>query len=152
MCLLHTAVVGEVDAVAAHHYDTITDIPLETPHHYHTIAGIYSKGEPVDLVKYNWYHGSISEDQANAALSTGSYNRFLVRTSACKLVLSKAINGWKSHDIIQRSPKGYRLGGQGKLFKSIPEMVSYYQQLPISGTQLLGTGIDKQFSGILNSY
>ena len=66
-------------------------------------SGIYSKGKPTDLMKYNWYHGNISEEQADIAID-GNMNRYLVRHSENKLILSYTTNGWKSHDIIHHTP------------------------------------------------
>ena len=53
--------------------------PLEAEHHYEIIHGIYSKGKPADLKKYNWFHGNISEEHADVALQQyGNINTFLV--------------------------------------------------------------------------
>ena len=127
-----------------HHYETIPGISSDLPHHYETIndSGIYSKGKPTDLMKYNWYHGNISEEQAEVAISYGESNTFFVRHTENKLILSYKIRGWKSHDIIHRSPKGYHLEGKEKVFKTVPEMIDHYKQFPICGDQVLGTVVD----------
>ena len=133
------------------HYEIIPDVPTKSSPHYETISDkrIYSRGQPSDLLKHSWYHGRISEEQANAALSMGNNNTFLVRQSSNALILSKRVNGWKSHDIIHRSPEGYRLEGKEKVFKSVSELIEHYQKFPIkeSGNQVLGSGIDKQLTG-----
>ena len=76
------------------------------------------------------------------ALSSGTKNRFVVRHSGKELVLSKCIRGWKSHDIIHRSPLGYRLDGKELVFRSVPEMIAHYQQHPIKFNQVLGEAIE----------
>ncbi len=118
-----------------HQYATISDlphsyetIPATTPHHYNYISNnIYSRGEPEGLAKYKWYYGKITRDQADAALGIGT-GRFIVWHSSDKLMLSRSSCGRISHTIIQRSPRGYQLEGESKLFSTIPEMIAHHQQ------------------------
>ena len=133
-----------------HQYERISDTPhYETipeassgPSHEYDIISAYAKGEPEDLTKHSWYHGNITKQQAKAGLKRQEFdNRFLVRVSDNNLILSKCINGWISHDIIQRSPKGYQLEHRNRIFKSVSEMIAYYQHHPIKGKQMLGTGV-----------
>ena len=121
------------------HYETISEPQ------YETIKDVYSKKKPAhaDLTKYNWFHGNISEEQANVALQCEKHNNFLVRGSIHSLILSKKSNGWKSHDIIHHSPEGYRLEGKEEVFKNVPEMIAHYQQFPIHKDRILGKAIDK---------
>ena len=128
-------------------YDYIFE-PCLWPFHRNG-QGAYCKGNPADLTTRNWFHGSISEEQANTALSTSNHNKFLVRQSNHSLILSNKINGWKSHSIIHHSPEGYRLEGKERVFKTVPEMIAHYQKFPISNRnlQVLGTPIDKAASG-----
>ena len=132
------------------YYQTIPEISFDNdqPHHYDTIndSGIYSKGKPTDLMKYNWYHGNISEEQAEIALSDGISNTFFVRHSVNKLLLSYQIQGWKSHDIIHHSPEGYHLKGKKKVFRSVSDMIEHYKQFPIREDYVLGTAVDKSSS------
>ena len=97
-------------------------------------------------MKYNWYHGNISKEQADIAIA-GNMNRFLVRHSENKLILSYITTGWKSHDIIHRTPEGYRLEGKEKVCKTVHELTEYYQQHPIRRGQVLGNPADKVSSG-----
>ena len=122
-------------------FETFPETSSDLPRHYETIndSGIYSKGEPTDLIKYNWYHGNISEEQAEIALSAGTDNAFLVRHSGNKLILSYRIRGWNVHDIIHRSPEGYHLEGKEKVFRTVPGMIEHYKQFPIQKDQVLGT-------------
>ena len=110
--------------------------------------GIYSKGKATDLTGFSWYHGNITEAQADLALSTYSYNSFLVRESGHNLVLSNKLNGWKSHVVIHRSPAGYCLQGKKLVFRTVSEMISHYQQFPLGNDQVLGNPVDKLQSGI----
>ena len=132
-----------------HYYETIPETSSDLPHHYETIndSGIYSKGKPTDLMKYNWYHGNISEEQAEIAIDDGNMNRFLVRHSENKLILSHRTNGWKSHDIIHCTPEGYRLEGKEKVCTTAHELTEYYQQHPIRRGQVLGNPADKASFG-----
>ena len=90
------------------------------------------------------YHGNISEEQAEIAID-GNMNRFLVRHSENKLILSYTTNGWKSHDIIHRTPEGYRLEGKEKVCTTVHALTEYYQQHPIRRGQVLGNPANKGF-------
>ena len=76
----------------------------------------------------------------------------MVRQSASNLILSKRMFGWVSHDIIHRSPEGYRLEGKEKVFESVAEVIVHYQQFPITGDQILGSPADKQLQGMLAAH
>ena len=84
-CIFHAGLGGDNSGTFPH-YETIPDlphscetIPEATSHHYDYISNdIYSKGEPEDLAKYKWYHGKVTTDQADAALSFGLSNIFFV--------------------------------------------------------------------------
>ena len=132
-----------------HHYETIPDTSSDLPHHYDIIndSGIYSKGKPTDLMKYNWYHGNISEEQAEIALGAGTDNAFLVRHSGNKIILCCRIRGWRSHDIIHRTPEGYRLEGKEKMCTTVHALTEYYQQHPIRRGQVLGNPANRASSG-----
>ena len=119
---------------SAHHYETIKDRDI-----------IYSHGNPSELTSFNWYHGTITREQADAALSMGRDNEFLIWQSTNNLVLSMRINGWASHNMIQRSSSGYCLNRKSRGFRSVPEMVAHYQQFPIceSTQQVLATACRK---------
>ena len=142
--------VGFCSNQVPHQFETFPETSSDLPRHYDTIndSGIYSKGKPTDLMKYNWYHGNISEEQAEIALSDGADNRFLVRQSENKLILSYRIRGWRSHDIIHRSPEAYRLEGKEKVFRTVPGMIEHYKKFLIQGEQVLGSAVDKVLSGI----
>ena len=132
------------------HYETISEISSDLPRHYDTInnSGIYSKGKPTDLMKYDWYHGNISEEQAEVAIGGTLMNSFLVRHSDNKLILSYKAKGWRFHDIIHRTPEGYRLEGKEKVLETVLEMIVHYMQLPIWEDQTLAIAADKSMSGI----
>ena len=109
------------------HYETISD---QVPHHYE-----------------NWYHGNISEEQADIAIADGNINKFLVRHSDNKLILSHVTRGWKSHDTIHHSSEGYHLEGKEEVFKTVSEMIQHYKLFPITKDQILGKAVDKTLSG-----
>ena len=134
-----------------HLYETISDASSDLPHHYDTIkdSGIYSKGKPTELMRYDWYHGNISEEQAEIAMY-GVSNAFLVRHTGSNLILSANINGWKSHDIIHRSPEGYCLEGRSRVFMTVPDMIDFYSNSPIRGGRVLGMTVDKSSKGTYN--
>ena len=98
-------------------------------------------------MKYDWYHGNISEEQADRKIDK-RFNNFLVRHSENKLILSYRAQGQKSHDIIHRSPEGYRLEGKEKVFKTVHDMIEHYAQSPIKWGQVLGAAAEKSLSGI----
>ena len=98
-------------------------------------------------MKYDWYHGNISEEQAEIALSFQMRNTFLVRHSENKLILTYKAKGWKSHDIIHRTPEGYRLEGKEKVCTTVRELTEHYQQHPIRRGQVLGNPAAKVLTG-----
>ncbi len=132
----------------SHQYATISDlphsyenIPETTPHHYNYISNdIYSKGEPEGLAKYKWYHGKITRDQADAALSLGNSNKFFVWHDSNKLILTKRIFDMVSHTTIHHSPKGYQLERDSKLFDTISEMIAHYQESLGTAVKTVPTG------------
>ena len=76
---------------------------------------IYSQGKPADLMKYDWYHGNITREQADLAMKlSGNNNPFLIRNSGHKLILSKEIDGWTSHDYNSSQSRGLSLGREGR--------------------------------------
>ena len=104
----------------------------------------------MELTKYNWFHGKMTEEQVESALSIGNCNHFLVRQSGNYLILSTTIKGWRHHYVINRSPRGYCLEGKNEYFKSVSKLLKHYQKIPIDdkNDQVLGTACDrKYFSG-----
>ena len=136
------------DCTGSKHED-IPDSPTDIVPHYETIKerNIYSKAEPADLSIFSWYHGNITEEQASFLLMREARNKFLVRNWDNTLILSKKLHGWVSHDVILRSPEGYRLQGRSLSFQSVHKLVAHYKLHPIDKTYKLGRGIDRQFSG-----
>ena len=113
---------------------------------------MYSKGSPADIVRYHWYHGKITENEATSMLNEMSVDSscFLVRQAAKDLILSVKAQGLIFHVTIDYTPAGYRLHLQGReeVFKTIPEMITHYLMFPIDqlGTQTLGTACNSQVS------
>ena len=137
-----------------HQYEAIPETSSDLPHHYDIInrGSIYSKGMPADLTKYDWYHGNITEEQADMALSIGNANRFLVRHTNNSLILSSVSNGCHSHDIIHRSPEGYRVDGKEEVCKTVLEIIGHYNLYPFRGNLVLGKAVDRNSSGNKCSY
>ena len=112
-----------------------------------TTTGVYCKGFPADLTRYHWYYGEVTEEETRSVLylQAGKQNSncFLVRQSADDVILSASLQRWMKHFTINRSPEGYCLQERKKLFKTIPEMITYYQMFPVDGTQSLGTACDR---------
>ena len=73
---------------------------------------------------------------------------FLVRKSDKSLVLSKRVNGWVTHNLIQCSPNGYQLSQKNRIFESVPELIKHYQDHAFSDLrQVLGTAVTTVPSG-----
>ena len=125
------------------------------PHQYETITGVCTKEELVDLTKYNWYHGKLTEEEIKVTfnLSGCHGNCFFVRQeTGNEMILSrKTMEGKISHDKILRSPEGFHLKLKKELFKSIPNMIAHYQQVIITANQQLGKPIDRQGLGMESS-
>ncbi len=148
------------ESEVVHHYETISETGSELPdpsdstcHIYQSIpeaiSGHYSKGAIEELSKCNWFYGNITEEQAEAEMSFGKTNRFLVRHTMTTLILSARINGWSRHTVINRSPQGYCLGGGDKHFKTISELIAHHRQcFSFYDGFLLGTPCDKRSSGM----
>ena len=101
-----------------------------------SVSNIYSKGEPTDLLKYVWFHGNVSKDQAIQELQAMKKDAFLVRQDGSDLILSIKVARNISHQIIHRYSGGYGLEGRDREFASIPELITHYQQFPCGDTVL----------------
>ena len=109
------------------------------------------------MKQHYWFHGGIDEDQAEALLSKGESNRFLVRSTLNGLVLSLRISGWSHHlPINHTTPEGFcYLRRKNGCFKSIAEMIAHYQRYPIdfiTPNQTLGHPSDRKSTGTFNAY
>ena len=104
----------------------------------------------MELTKYNWFHGTITEEQAESALSIGNCNLFLVRQSGNYLILSTRIQGWRHHYVINRSPRGYCLEGKNEYIKSISKMLKHYEKVPIENDQVIGIACNRKTSGMVH--
>ena len=120
---------------------------LENFHYYEIPSYLPSDSE--DLTEYQWYHENITQEEAEEALkSQGSGNMFLVRKSNERLVLSKRVNGWVTHNLIHCSLNGYQLSKKDRLFESVPELIKHYQNHSLSDLrQVLGTAVITVRSG-----
>ena len=128
-----------------HEYEYI-DLPdTGTPNSVNAEA-IYSKGEPVELLKMSWFHGQITEEQAEKKLTKQS---FLVRQSSSKLFLSRKLDAGSvlSNEILY-SPTGYRLKGRGEQFADLAALLRYYQlhSITADGRGKLGVAVQREIS------
>lgn len=90
----------------------------------------YGIGCPVHLLKYNWYHGKMSQEDANRLLSVVDGPHFLVRESrreAGMLILSVKDEKGITHFPIDRGPGWYSLTNSSNEFDTVGELVAYYK-------------------------
>ncbi len=104
----------------------------------------------MDLLRYHWYHGKMTEEEAEWFLGDGDQNKFLVRQSLQNLVLSMKSRGQIVHKIIGYTHEGYYLKGNRRVFRTLPEMITYYKFFPIHKKQLLGEACDSHKPGTYN--
>ena len=119
----------------------------------------YSVGCPVHLLQYDWFHGKLSQEEANKLLTAMGGPCFLVREERRKtgtLVLSVKGERGVNHFPINRGPGWYEVTGTAHRFDTVWELVTYYKTNSLSGySQLtLGSSCGRKMepvSGIYNS-
>ena len=119
----------------------------------------YSVGCPVHLLQYDWFHGKLSQEEANKLLTAMGGTCFLVREERKKagtLVLSVKDKSEVNHFPINRGPGWYEVTGTAHRFDTVWELVTYYKTNSLSGySQLtLGSSCGREMepvSGIYNS-
>ena len=109
--------------------------------------GLYSKGEPTDLLQYVWFHGTVSKDQAIQELQAMKKDAFLVRQDGSDLILFTKVAQDTTYQIICRYSGSYGLEGRDREFASIPELITHYQQFPC-GDRVLGAECARPSSGM----
>ena len=93
------------------------------------------------LDRQEWYHGSITRHEAENALRLHEEGSFLVRNSESSsndFSLSvKTTRGFMHMKIQERSGQGYILGQFSKPFRTIAQMLLYYNRysLPVKGAE-----------------
>ena len=95
-------------------------------------ASAYSVGVPNHLLPFDWYHGKVSKNGAERALTAAGILCFMVRESADNdscLVLSVKHPQGISHFNVDRGPGWYRLQRSTVKFTSVAELVSHYQDV-----------------------
>jgi hypothetical protein len=112
----------------------------------------YTKGFFVGLDK-DWYHGDLSEEEAEAVLKTSGCDCFLIRQSCDILVLSLIHGGEFHHITILYGPGWYELenGTAQYSFPELEELVDYYCSYPITldSDMKLGQTCEKKHGGEL---
>ena len=119
---------------------------------FHTVQLAEYDVISTDPTKYQWYHDSITEEQALVILKGMNENRFLIRSTEDSFILSCQLSGYIYHFSIQHDQSGYFLEFREERFQSIPDLVTHYQKVPsMIHTQLLGTACNKADTGIIIS-
>jgi hypothetical protein len=82
----------------------------------------------------DWYHGDLSEEEAEQALKASDCDCFLIRQSRGVLVLSLIHGGQFHHITILSRPGWYELenGTAQYSFPEVEELVDYYYSYPIT--------------------
>ena len=103
----------------------------------------YSIGCPVHLLQYDWYHGKLSQEEANKLLTAMGGPCFLVREERRKhgtLVISVMGERGINHFPINRGPGWYEVIGTAHKFDTVGELVTYYKTNSLSGYSQLMLG------------
>ncbi len=89
-----------------------------------------------DLLKYHWYHQSMTELEADMSfMRLQDRDGILVRHSSDNLYLSVKSCGAVSHTLIRCiNQTSFSLEGDNKIFRTIPDMVRYY--LPFTNERI----------------
>ena len=123
-------------------YSTVSKVPQSKPaQDDHP----YSVGCPVHLLQYDWFHGKLSQEEANKLLTAMGGPCFLVREERRKagtLLLSVKGERGVNHFPINRGPGWYELGvtGTAHRFDTVWELVSYYKTNSLPGYSQLTLG------------
>ena len=114
-------------------YSTVSKVPQAKPvQDDHP----YSVGCPVHLLQYDWFHGKLSQAEANKLLTAMRGPCFLVREERRKagtLVLSVKRERGVNHFPINRGPGWYEVTGTAHRFDTVWELVTYYKTNSLSG-------------------
>jgi len=99
-------------------------------------SNIYAKGSLLGVDK-EWYHGQLSEVEAEKVLTTSKCDCFLIREDERALFLSLIHQGQVHHIGIKYGPGWYELDGGSTAqysFTELAELVAHYQSEVISDT------------------
>ena len=103
----------------------------------------YSRGLLLNNSDEDWYHGELTRDEAEQALTVYGGDCFLIRESEGGLVLSLTHHGQVHHVAIKYGPGWYELeGGSAQhRFTELDDLVSYYHRKPIRGDLKITLGL-----------
>ena len=104
---------------------------------------MYSVGCPVHLLKYAWYHGAISNEEANQLLTSTEGSCFLVREDGVNvgsLLLSVKNDEHLSHFNINRGSGWYQVDGTSKQFDQVSDLVVHYQNNSLTDLSMVLLG------------
>ena len=110
---------------------------------------VYTVGCPTHLLKYAWYHGKLSNEEANQLLTSMEGSCFLVREdkdNVGSMVLSVKSEEKVSHFVINRGPGWYEVDGTSKRFELVAELLTHYRNnfLTDNSHFLLGSPCQKR--------
>ena len=97
---------------------------------------LYSVGTPIHLLKYAWYHGKLSSEEATQLLTSMEGSCFLVREdtdNVSSIVLSVKSDEGVSHFPISRGPGWYQVDGISKQYEFVADLVTHYQSNSLTG-------------------
>ena len=103
----------------------------------------YSVGCPVHLLQYDWFHGKLTQEEANKLLTALDGPCFLVREETRKagtIVLSVKRERGVNHFPINRGPGWYEVIGTAHKFDTVGGLVTYYKTNSLSGYSRLMLG------------
>ena len=120
---------------------------------------VYSVGSPTHLLKYAWYHGKLSSEEANQLLTSMEGSCFLVREdkdSFGSILLSVKSDEGVSHFIINRGPGWYRVDGTSKQFEVVADLLAHYRNYSLTkavlGSPCLRASNQSISTGMLHTY
>uniref|UniRef100_H2YQP6 Uncharacterized protein n=1 Tax=Ciona savignyi TaxID=51511 RepID=H2YQP6_CIOSA len=93
------------------------------------------KGD-TNLEESDWYAGNMDRSDAEKALYGKPSGTYLVRTSKGNLAISLIYSSDMKHIRIHKSPEGFYYVAECKNFRSIQELVRYYQENSMSASFL----------------
>lgn len=89
----------------------------------------HSGGCPVHLLQYDWYHGKLSQEEANKLLNAVDDPCFLVREEkgeAGTIILSVKNKGRTIHFPVSRGRGLFKLACSSYVFETVGELVTHY--------------------------
>ena len=112
----------------------------------------YTKGSlDPELSSRDWYHGEMTQDEAEEMLTASGNDCFLIRHDQQMLVLSLSHCEEFHHVKIKYGPGGYELenGTAHYSFLGLDDLIDYYRNNPLS--KVIGVKLDQACDRIYTS-